>query len=40
MKWESTVTHNNLQKSPIDTSQVQIGQDFQSHGFLGKQKAS
>ena len=40
-KWESTVTHlYNLQKSPGDTSQVLIGQDSQSHGFLGKQKAS
>ena len=39
MKRESTVTHN-LQKSLVDTSQVLIGQDSQSHGFLGKQKAS
>ena len=29
MKRESTVTHN-LQKSPVDTSQVLIGQDSQS----------
>ena len=41
MKGESTVTHlYNLQKSPGDTSQVLIGQDSQSHGFLGKQEAS